>query len=151
MVGKLRVGKAGLPPLLVSDRTIHFLLRPRISVSQPLAALFAQQIPIERHLVDAFIHPRRQLAAINIATHRNAIILLRGEYEALRRSYEFIESSGLFFVGRATHHRDAVRNYRRAAGWKHVADWNPFLLLVNPYIRKIPQTNEPLATHKLLH
>src|SRR6266850_1794683 len=88
-----------------------------VPVPQPVAALLAQQIPVEGHLVDTFIHPRRQLAAINICTYRTAIILLRGQHEALGRGYKFVETLRLFFIWRAPHDSDAVGYHRRSAGW----------------------------------
>ena len=50
-----------------------------VPVSQPLAAVFAQQIPVERHSRERLVHPRRQLRAIEVGAHRNAIILVRRE------------------------------------------------------------------------
>src|SRR5882724_3270569 len=134
--------------------TNSFLTTPAnlgVPITQPFAALLAQQIPVKRHFVDTRVHPDRQLSSINVAAYWNAIVFLCGKHEALGRSYKFVEPFRLFRIWPAPYDSDAVSYYRRAAGWKRVADGKPFLLLVNPDVRKIPQSDKPFATHQFLH
>src|SRR6266404_832882 len=52
-----------------------------VPITQPFAALLAQNIPVQWHRVDALVHPRRQLATIDIVAHGNAIILFGGKHQ----------------------------------------------------------------------
>ena len=86
-----------------------------VPVSQPIAAMFPQQLPVERQARERFVHPGRQLRAIEIGAHRNAVILVRRVRQTLRRRHKLIKTFRLFLVWRAANDRDAVGDHRRAA------------------------------------
>jgi hypothetical protein len=55
--------EGGLAPALLSDPGELLLLTTPANLgvpeTHPVTTLFAQQLPVKRHLIHAFIHPRR--------------------------------------------------------------------------------------------
>src|SRR5215210_5895612 len=102
----------------------------RVPVAQPVAALAAQQVPVELHARERLVHPRGQLRGVDVGARGDAVVSFRRVDEGLGRGDELVEAFGLFGVLRAGDYRDAVGDDGRAARGDVVGDGEVALLPV---------------------
>src|SRR5256885_3228780 len=142
--------KAWLLILFDGSLTLVSSANFRVPIAQPLVALRAQKIPVERHALEGFVHPRGQLRAVNIRARGDAIIRLRRVREAFGRRDELVKATRLFFVRRAAHNGDAVRDDGCPGRGQVVRERQIFLLAEEMHVRQVPEADESFAAREFL-